>query len=75
MSGIKISQLTPAIPKNKNILLMYDVEEDRTCTVSIEQLLGMQQEALQKECKHCGNIGSYDSRGNCGCCGAPKGTL
>jgi hypothetical protein len=68
-----MSDLKSVEPKHKNKLLMLDVETNTTCIVTIEQLLGLQQEALAKPCKHCGNIGSYDSRGNCGCCGAPKG--
>jgi hypothetical protein len=75
MRAMRMSDLEIADPKKENKLLMLDVEANKTCAVSIEQLLGMQQEALQKECKHCGNVGSYDSHGNCGCCGAPKGQL
>ena len=72
MSGVKMSELNQVEPRQKNKLLMLDVETESMCTVTVEQLLGLQQEALKKPCIHCGNVGSYDSRGNCGCCGAPK---
>lgn len=40
--------------------------------ITIGQLLGLQQERLNRACPYCGSRGKYDVRGNCGACGAPQ---
>jgi hypothetical protein len=71
MQNVKMSELERGDPKNENLLLVLDMTVHKSKTITIGQLLGMQQEALNKPCQHCGSRGKYDIRGNCGACGAP----
>ena len=53
-------------------LLVYSgVGTPMNTTITIRQLLGMQQQVLTIPCEYCGSRGKYDTRGNCGACGAP----
>ncbi len=59
---------TPSIHDD---ILMFSGETQQTKKITIGQLLGLQQQALNIPCEYCGSRGHYDIRGNCGACGAP----
>jgi len=71
MRGIRM----PDLPKSENPsteCLILTVENNASRTITLGQLLGLQQEKLNKPCCYCGSRGKYDVRGNCGACGAPQ---
>ena len=55
----------------KSDMLIFTSDGKNSGSITIRQLLGLQQEALNTPCPHCGSRGKYDRRGNCGACGAP----
>lgn len=69
---MRMSELVQANdPKSHDRILMYSMDTRQSKTVTIGQLLALQQEAINIPCKYCGSRGHYDTRGNCGACGAP----
>lgn len=72
MNSVKISELEKVKEVGPEFLIpVVDTSERKTKTITIQQLLGIQQEALNEPCKFCGSRGKFDVRGNCGACGAP----
>ena len=69
--NVKISDL----PRNENPskeCVILTVENRTSQTITLGQLIGLQQAKLNKPCHYCGSRGKYDTRGNCGACGAPQ---
>lgn len=63
------------LPKNENPseeCVILTVENRTSQTITIGQLIGLQQVKLNRPCPYCGSRGKYDVRGNCGACGAPQ---
>jgi len=57
--------------ENDKILISHGQDIPMAMTITVRQLLGMQQKELRRKCLSCGTVGSYDMRGNCGACGHP----
>lgn len=71
MKTMKLSEL-PKIELNDDLLLyVADTNKRMSGSITIRQLIGIQQETLNRPCQYCGSRGKYDRRGNCGACGAP----
>jgi hypothetical protein len=60
-----------SLPTENDCVVMYSVTSGHNNKITIGQLLGLQQQALNKPCDFCGSRGKFDVRGNCGACGAP----
>ena len=72
MGDVTMRQLPKAVePTDDYLILTAEPYTGHNATMSISQLLGLQQAALNKPCSHCGSRGKFDIRGNCGSCGAP----
>ena len=72
MSVLTISQLEEKFkPVATDELVLYDSESKTTKKIMIASLPNLITMALGTPCKYCGSRGNFDSRGNCGSCGAP----
>lgn len=71
MTNKYIWELQHMKPSGDVLVLVADGDARTSGTITINQLLGLQQEALNTPCQYCGSRGKYDRRGNCGACGAP----
>jgi len=71
MTNVRMRDL-PNVAPSSSLRVLVDDPYTHTGTITIAQLLGLQQEQLNKPCPYCGSRGKYDVRGNCGACGAPQ---
>ena len=58
--------------KPTGMRVLVGMNDGGAATVTIRELLGLQQSVLNQPCQYCGSRGKYDIRGNCGACGAPQ---
>ena len=73
MKGIRLDDLPirDDFEEHDRLLVYSGIGTPMSTTITIRQLLGMQQQVLTIPCEYCGSRGKYDIRGNCGACGAP----
>ena len=72
MTSRTISELEMKnVPSAKDELILYDKDTNTTKKITVASLPNLIGIALKYQCESCGSRGDFDSRGNCGSCGAP----